>query len=129
MKILLFILALISSVNSYGQKAYPKIYLNTRIAKIDPKGEMIKHDSLWILSHQYFEISLNLLLNNKYGADKNDIVTQEKIRSISIVDSKGQPKDFNSSSEFLNWMYSHGYEMKDQTKSKYKTDYTFRKIK
>ena len=129
MKILLFILAIIFCSNSYGQKVYPKIYINTRVAKFDPKGEMIKHDSLWVLNQQYFEISLNLMLSNKYGADKNEIITQEKIQAISISDSKGQPKDFNSSSGFLNWMYSHGYEMKDQTKSKFKTDYTFRKIK
>src|SRR5258706_3699553 len=125
MKILMFILFFNLCINSYGQKVYPKIYINTRIAKFDPKGEMIKHDSLWVLNQEYFEISLNLMLSNKYGADKNEIVTQEKIQSISIVDSRGQPKDFSSSSEFLNWMDSHGYEMKDQTKSEYRTDYTF----
>lgn len=117
------------SFNLFGQQGFPKLYVNTRVAKFDSKGEMKKHDSLWVLKEQYFEISLNLLLTNKYGADKNEMVTQSKIIAISIVDNKGQPIDYNSPTDFLNWMYSHGYEMQDQAKSQYRIDYTFRKRK
>ena len=50
------------------------------------------------------------------------------MQTIFIVkDSKGTELRFVGSTEFLNYMLSHGYKMLDQQKGKYNIDYTFKK--
>ena len=85
-----------------------------------------------VVKSDYFEVGLNLTADQlSYNAGKElEVATSMehyKSVSIQIVDKNGKFILFNNSTEFLNFMSSHGYAMVDQTKKEFGIDYTFKR--
>jgi uncharacterized lipoprotein YajG len=83
------------------------------------------------VTSDYFEIKLAALTDVGYGAQK-DVITPEvgkefKYVFFYIVNEDGSNIKFTTSTEFLNYMSLRGYEMVDQIKNEYGTDYIFKK--
>lgn len=149
MKFVLFILIILlascsdkktdSKVDSLNVRAEaqllqtPKLYINTSVADATlGKNDMKKRDSISIVTSDYFEITLEVMGDLKTYRGRKEIeqtVVGQKFHSvdISITDEKGEELAFNGTTAFLNFMSAHGYSMVDQTKTKYHTDYTFKK--
>jgi hypothetical protein len=94
--------------------------------------KQITKDSNYVIENDYFEVGLYSVGQGKsYIAEKEieEPRSIENFKSVTlyIVDSTQNPISFKSSTEFLNYMSERGYEMVDQEKLKYHTDYTFKR--
>lgn len=98
----------------------------------DVDGKQISKDTIKALDTEYFEIGLSSISKGTSYIAQRDI-EQSKVGQpfhseyLSIVHGDGNVVHFNDSNEFLNYMSERGYELVDQSKSKYRTDYTFKK--
>lgn len=131
--LLIFLLFAITSCNFFHNNSEP-IYIKTITSEgnaVDMKN--VKTISkITNLSTDYFEVSLSILADKDLYIASKDIEKPssiEKYKSVSFVisDEKGKNLNFKTSTEFLDFMSKHGYEMVDQNKSEYSTDYTFKK--
>ncbi len=113
----------------------PKPELRVNLKKSTMINDNPNHkDSIYVEDSEYFEIGLYSYSNTKgitYSA-KKDIekpTTSEdfKMVTLSIVDASNKIVVYNNSTEFLNYMAERGYEMTDQEKLEFRTDYTFKK--
>jgi hypothetical protein len=85
------------------------------------------------VTSDYFEVGLSEQTTGGYLAQK-DIVLPKigepfKFVFFRILQKDGTNINFMTSTEFLNFMSAHGYEMVDQLKNDYGADYTFKKKK
>lgn len=108
------------------------IYITTFTSFKGSDGEMDFKKSLSVLEDEYFEIDLKSMGDHKTHQAEKDLeplTSHETMHSVSIVitDKENLFIPFHSSTEFLNFMSKHGYEMQDQQKAKYHTSYTFKK--
>lgn len=95
---------------------------------------MEKRDTTTEVASEYFEIGLYSYEGGDHFTTKKDLEdvidldhpqnTRSKYFEIVENDSL---KSFSSSTEFLNYMSERGYEMVDQSKLRYHTDYTFKR--
>lgn len=119
-------------------KAIPVLYIQTITAVgTGDKQKMTK--AITIINSDYFEVSLNSFgnVNPNQAGDSGFRAGKEiespkidvEFRSVffDVTDKDGTILEFKTSTQFLNFMSERGYEMVDQIKSKYHTDYTFKK--
>lgn len=118
--------------NESKKETLSSIYITTYTAN-QKKGEKMTVDNKTsIVNSDYFEIGLGIMGDNKTYMTNKEIEKPTMADdfhsvSISITDEKGDLIKFSGTTEFLNFMSSHGYEMVDQVKNKYGADYTFKK--
>jgi hypothetical protein len=108
------------------------IYLSTYTSFKREDGEMGMKTELSKVTEEYFEIDLMAMGDKKTHQAQKDLeklTSLETLHSVSIAitNEKSDPISFKSSTEFLNFMDAHGYEMKDQQKLKFGISYTFKK--
>lgn len=126
MKIILSIFLTLLSISAICQNK-EQIRIKTFTTDGDKISEMVSS-----VTSDYFEISLMSINKGAAFIGENDIerpkmgVPFHKI-SFDIVDKSGEIIKFKESTEFLNYMSSHGYSMVDQKKERFHTDYTFKK--
>jgi hypothetical protein len=109
----------------------PKIYAKI-FTSIGTGDKAINKDSMTIVNSPYFEISITSVNNGeKYMATKQIEKPQVgkifKSVTLNLVDSSGTVIYFKESTEFLNYMEARGYNMVDQEKQRFGSDYTFKK--
>ncbi len=127
MKIIIIILSLISLTTV--QKALP-LYIVTITGTDSGKTEVKT-----TVTGAYFEVELasqTLKDGTKNWVARKDIqksgVGQPFLYVFFYVtDEKGERVLFKTSTDFLNYMDSHGYAMVTQKEAKFHTDYTFKK--
>jgi hypothetical protein len=141
MKKLLFTLPLcfllISSCNNApknsstaNSKKTEKLYIKTTdVTGVDEKK--VKKETISEVITDYFECELSSQEDGGYHAQK-DIVTPTSIENFkfvffTIVEKDGNEIHFMTSTDFLNYMSAHGYEMVTQIPNEYGGDYTFKK--
>ena len=115
--------------NSKNNYLYTKTCTGTAKGNSDVK---VVTDPVTIFSSDYFEVGLYIMGDNEsYTAQKTlqEPVVGEDFKSITLymTDKNGNIINFKSTTDFLNFMSEHNYDLVDQTKSKYRTDYTFKK--
>ena len=128
-----FFLLLITSCNNAPKNSSKseKLYIKTTtVTGVDKK--QVKTDVNSVVNSDYFEVSLSAYADYTYYKGQRDIVTPTSIENFKsvffiIVDKDGNDIKFKESTEFLNFMSAHGYEMVDQVKNDYGADYTFKK--
>jgi hypothetical protein len=113
-----------------------KLYIQTTDVSGTGKSQ-IKKETVSVVTSDYFEVSLYSYKpeagESKYYKAKRDLIEPTSTKNYKakfffiVKDSKGTEKRFTDSTDFLNFMSSHGYKMVDQTKNKFHTDYTFQK--
>jgi len=118
---------LVLTLSSFGQ-----LTIKTTTVVGEAKTEVVS-----IIKDAYFEAQLDACSNEKIGLYYNvrNVIEEGKITNkvfttkfSEVVDkSTKQSIKFKTSTEFLNFMASNGYDMVDQIKSKYHTNYTFKK--
>lgn len=127
----LLLLMLISVILTSCEKHKSDLYiLTSTINGLDEK--QVRKDSLTMVDSDYFEVSLESMANGtlfkaRKELSKPSIGKEFHMGYFEVVDGNGKSLRFKTSSEFLNFMSLKGYDMADQTKSKYQTDYTFKR--
>ena len=130
---LLFAISLLlilgSCKNSNSQKS-GKLFIKT--TEVKGTGEnQVKKETVSEVNTDYFEVSLASQTTGGYLAQKDLVIptSMEDFKStfITIVDQSENDIKFMTSTEFLNYMSGHGYEMVDQALNEYGGDYTFKK--
>lgn len=124
-KSILICLVIISCASK--SNIYIKVSTTNEINK-----KMITSDSEYLLKSDYFEIELKSYKNGDFFKAETDLIKPKafedfKLSTLYIVDKNGEPLEFKSSTDFLNFMSKNGYEMKDQKENKYSTKYTFKR--
>lgn len=124
-----FCLLLICSCNNSTKNE--KLYIKTiDITGVDEKE--VKKETISEVTSDYFEVSLSAYDHFNYYKGERDLVAPTSIENFksvffTIIDKNGNDIQFKESTEFLNFMSTHGYEMVDQIKNEYGGDYTFKK--
>jgi hypothetical protein len=136
MKPLLFTLSvcllLMNSCNNTPKNSskVEKLYIKTTTATESGK-DMQKTEIISEITSDYFEATLDEQTTGGYLAQK-DIVLPEVGKPFKSVFFQISQKDgtlikFMTSTEFLNYMSAHGYELVTQIPNEYGGDYTFKK--
>jgi hypothetical protein len=128
------LMLIISSCNntpknsSKTEKLIIKTTTATGTGQYQKKDEVISE-----VTSDYFEIGLSSQTTGGYLAQKDIVVPKIgepfKFVFFTISQKDGNNIKFMTSTEFLNFMSAHGYEMVDQLKNDYGADYTFKKKK
>lgn len=112
----------------------PKIHTKTFTSQGNSENNEVKTtESTSILSEIYFEIEFHQLEDESLGyiaqkdIEKSDPGDVFRWINMVICTEDGDNKYFKTSTDFLNYMFECGYDMQDQTKHQYYTDYTFKK--
>jgi hypothetical protein len=135
MKQLLFTLSvcilLISACNtSKSSSKSDQLYIKTTTATGTGENQKVV-EVISEVTSDYFEVSLSALIDGTYEGEKtieeSTSVVNYKYIFFQISDKDGVLIKFKESTEFLNFMSAHGYEMIDQVKNRYGGDYTFKK--
>ena len=127
-------LLLVCSCNN-GQKKAPKpetLYILTTTATY-PNNVMNKVDAISEINTDYFECDLSLLTTGGYYGQK-DITKPEvgvpfKAVFFQICNKDKTLITFVTTTEFLNFMSAHGYDLVTQIPNKYGGEYTFKRKK
>ncbi|MCF8254882.1 MAG: hypothetical protein K9H61_02330 [Bacteroidia bacterium] len=118
-----------SSLNQKTDKtSFRPLFINV-LSATAVNGKVEKTVELKEIKDQYFEISLTIQSDHFIATkDLESYSKLEKveIKSISVVNEKGELQHFTNPTEFLNYMYERGFELKDQFKKRYGFDYTFK---
>lgn len=120
-----------SQSKNVGKAIIPQVFVKLSTTTGVDEKRMTK-DSNYVIETDYFEVGLYSVGQGKsYIAEKEieEPKSIENFKSVTlyVVDSTQNPISFNNSTEFLNYMSERRYEMVDQQKLKYRTDYTFKK--
>jgi hypothetical protein len=129
MKKVLLVSLLVISFILFAQKAYPKIHINSSITEMGANGKWETWTTHAVLNQKAFRISLTYQLSGKFHADHTEMISESKRQTITIVDNRMMDMNFNSSREFLRWIYRHGYEPQYSERSGSSMDFTFKKIR
>ena len=128
----------LDSTEVQKSKAIPILYIQT-VTVIGTGDKQKTTKEITTINSDYFEVSLSSYGNvnpNKAGdsgfragkeIENPKIDAEFRYVFFDITDKDGTILDFKTSTDFLNFMSERGYEMIDQIKSKYHTDYTFKK--
>ena len=138
MKIQIAIITILLLFNSCGQKKeLPGVFIRTKewrgLEKIEGAEPMPKlvTDSITKLTTNYFEVELQSYHDGHYEGMKSLIEAQLdkewNSKRFTMTDSIGNDLSFASSTDFLNFMSSRGYEVSNQTKLPDGFDYTFKR--
>ncbi len=89
-------------------------------------------DSVYTVETDYFEISLYLLEGGsgfmaQQEIEKPTSMENFRYKRLYVVDASEEPREFTTSTDFLNYMAERGYQMQDQEKFEYRTDYIFKR--
>jgi hypothetical protein len=109
-----------------------KLFIKTSsITGVDKN--QVRKEAISDFTSDYFEVELNSLTTGGYGATKQ-ILKPESIENYKdvffyIVNKDGSSITFTTSTEFLNFMSAHGYDLVNQIPDQYGGDYTFKKKK
>lgn len=110
----------------------PKIYIKTTTIKGLLANSQKEYNTTELKS-DYFEIGLYSYSAGYYTTKRElkNMVDEKNLNNsimqfLEIVE-KDSVKQFINTTQFLNYMSEGGYEMVDQSKLKYRTDYTFKK--
>lgn len=108
------------------------VYISTYTSFKKKDGEMGLKTEVSKLNTVYFEIDLmSVSADNTNRAEKEvePLTSLETLHSVSIriTNKESDPILFNNSTDFLNFMDTRGYEMKDQQKRRFGISYTFKK--
>jgi len=130
LKAILLLLFFSLIITSCGKQKSELYIITTTVHGMDKQE--VRKDTLTMIDSDYFEVSLQPMMNGaiyKAGKDlvKPSIGREFQMVFFEVVDKEGKKLRFKDTTEFLNFMASKGYTMVDQTKGKYNTDYTFRK--
>ena len=125
------ILLLISCNNKKSTSTkYEEFYIKTTLA-IGSGSEMKKTETISKITSDYFEVSLSSQTDGGFLAEKDIIepVPGEPFKAefFQISDKDGNNIKFMTSTEFLNFMSAHGYDLVNQIPNAYGGDYTFKK--
>jgi hypothetical protein len=136
----LYFILLISSCgiaikeSSVAEKLYIKTTTYTGIGPTQIKTETISE-----ITSDYFEVGLRFLYGLESISEGQYIATKDIIRPssdenfknvfLNIVHKDGSLIIFSLTTDLLNFMSAHGYEMVDQLKNDEGVDYTFKKKK
>lgn len=110
----------------------PKLYITT-FTFTDTGANQKADSAITVINSDYFEVSLYSLVDKSKGYyAKKDIENATSLDNYRYIFLEITTKDaedvyFKNSTEFLNYMSEHNYEMVDQEKHQYRTDYTFKK--
>jgi hypothetical protein len=122
-----------NSSSSESSKESPQLYIKT-ITVTGADDNSVRNEEISTITTDYFEVGLSTSTKSSgvtYIPEKKLIeptsMEDFKMKWFEIVDKDGNPIIFNSTTEFLNFMSGMNYEMVDQKKLKYRTDYTFKK--
>ena len=112
--------------------ASKEIFIKTAITtENSSKKDLDSIISYSSIHSNYFEVALYSMEHGGYMAEKvtDESLVGEPFRMtlFVITDIKRNPIRFKSSTDFLNFMSEHDYNMVTEMKSKYRTDYTFKK--
>ena len=127
-----FCLLLINSCNTNPKNSskFETLYIKTTTAKGSGK-DMIKSESISQISTDYFEVTLESLSSGGFMADKDIIEPRigEPFYMVSFQISQKDGTDivFLTSTDFLNFMSTHGYNLVNQIPNEYGGDYTFKR--
>jgi hypothetical protein len=118
-------------LNLTTDSTFPKLMVKLS-STIGIDENQITKDSNYVINTDYFEISLYSASNgSNFWAEKKieepKSLENFKVVTLYIVDKANKPISYTSSTDFLNYISERGYEMKDQQKFKYHTDYTFKR--
>jgi len=126
----LIMMSIIMTSCNQQKNEKPRLYIKT-VTVIGIDENQIETDTITIIDYDYFEIGLYLRTDEGFMTNKDVIkatsIENYKAVEFRIVQEDGSNIMFKSSTEFLNFMSKRGYDMIDQLKSKYHTDYTFKK--
>ena len=100
-----------------------------------PKETPVIDSSFTYLKEKYFEVNLYSYTsdpaNMGYEAEKvllrSPLHAEFEYKFLCIVDSDKKRIRFSSPTDFLNYMSSGGYAVKDQTKFEHRVEYLFEK--
>lgn len=117
---------------SCGEKERPNLFIKTTEVKTSG-GNQIKKTTISKVSEEYWEVTLASYDEGYYKATR-DILKAKSLENFNVkfffvTDSLGSEIKFQNPSEFLNFAAARGYEMADQEKGRFNTDYTFRRKK
>jgi hypothetical protein len=131
---------LITSCGKTTKKSsvYEKLFIKT-ISYTGLGPEQVKTETTSEITSDYFEVGLRF----KYGLESlsqgqyiaaRDIIrpsSEENFKNVffNIVDKDGNLIIFSTTTDLLNFMSAHGYEMVDQFKDEDGVDYTFKRKK
>jgi hypothetical protein len=109
-----------------------KLYIKTTLAE-KPGSEMKTTETISEISSDYFEVSLSSQTDGGYHAQKDVIEPIPgqpfKAEFFQMSEQNGTLIKFMTSTEFLNFMSAHGYELVNQITNEYGGDYTFKRKK
>ena len=131
---LVCIFVLLSSCNQTQKNSSKteKLYIKTTLAE-EVGTEMKKKETISEITSDYFEVSLSSQSTGGYLAQKDIIEPVPgkpfKAEFFQISDKEGNNIKFITSTEFLNFMSAHGYELVDQLPNEYGGNYTLKKKK
>jgi len=97
------------------------------------QGKKTEDSVVGVLNTDYIEISLDSYDNAQHYEANKDLektyksTTDYKFVLLKVIDNQGNPIQFKTSTDFLNFMSEKGYKMVDQKKGEYNIDYTFNK--
>jgi hypothetical protein len=130
--VLLFCLLQISSCNNSPNVSSrtETLYIKTTTAEEIGK-EMKKSEVVSVINTDYFEVGLSSQTTGGFLAQK-DIVEPKidipfKSVFFQVCQKEGTNIKFMTTTEFLNFMSAHGYDMVNQIPNNYGADYTFKK--
>jgi hypothetical protein len=108
------------------------IYISTYTTYKEKDGGMGMKTEVSKVNTAYFEMDLMSMSRDKTNIASKELVPVTNYDtyhgvSVKITDEKSAPIFFDTSTDFLNFMDAHGYEMKDQQKRRFGISYTFKK--
>lgn len=118
--------------NRKNTSKFDKLFIKTTLAE-EVGSEMKKNETISEITSDYFEVSLSAQTTGGFHAQK-DITEPEpgkpfKAEFFQISEQNGTLIKFMTSTEFLNFMSAHGYDLVDQIPNQYGGDYTFKRKK
>ena len=127
-----FLICVSCSQNKGNSTKAEKLYIMTTLAE-QPGSEMKTTKTMSEISSDYFEVSLASQIDGGYLAQKDVIKPIPgqpfKAKFFQISEKNGTLINFMTSTEFLNFMSAHGYELVNQIPGEYGGDYTFKRKK
>lgn len=118
--------------NKKSTSKFDKLFIKTTLAE-EVGSEMKKNETISEITTEYFEVALSAQTDGGFHAQK-DIIEPElgkpfKAEFFQISEVNGTLIKFMTSTEFLNFMSAHGYDLVDQIPNQYGGDYTFKRKK
>ncbi len=133
-KAFLFVITVLI-VSCSKKNELPGLYIRTSDVKGSAvSNNQVKKDTLTVVDSEYFEVGLYAYEEGEYYEAQQILVKPDygagedfKTKYYFVTDSLGKEIEYKNSTEFLNFMSARGYDMTDQAKHEWHTDYTFKR--